>query len=167
MSGKLAPLFRTLTHGVYVVGVASGDRSNAFTAAWVMQVSFDPPMLALSINPGHSSHDLLQQDRVFTVNVLESGQQALALHFGQRASVNKLDGVDWRPSRRGAPVLADALAWFECELVSECEAGDHVIALGQVINGDLTDPAGTPMNYRETGDMDGSSALFPDTFEPS
>jgi len=43
MSEKLLPLFGNLTHGVYVIGVSAIGRKNAFTAAWVMQSSFDPP----------------------------------------------------------------------------------------------------------------------------
>jgi len=42
MSDSLAALFQRLTQGVYVVGVAYGEARNAFTAAWVMQVSFNP-----------------------------------------------------------------------------------------------------------------------------
>ena len=47
MSGSVAALFQRLTQGVYMVG--------GFTAAWVMQVSFDPLLLALGINPHHWS----------------------------------------------------------------------------------------------------------------
>ena len=46
MSPTLVDLFRTLTTGVYVIGVAHGGRANAFTAAWVSQVSFDPLLVA-------------------------------------------------------------------------------------------------------------------------
>jgi flavin reductase (DIM6/NTAB) family NADH-FMN oxidoreductase RutF len=58
MSGCIAALFKRLTQGVYVVGLAHGEKRNAFTAAWIMQVSFDPLLLALSINPQHSSYQL-------------------------------------------------------------------------------------------------------------
>ena len=47
MTSSIAALFRTLTQGVYVIGVARGEERNVFTAAWVMQVSFDPLLLAL------------------------------------------------------------------------------------------------------------------------
>ena len=63
MSGPIAALFKRLTQGVYVVGVAHGEVRHAFTAAWVMQVSFDPLLLALSINPRHSSYRLLKEGR--------------------------------------------------------------------------------------------------------
>ena len=57
MSGGLVPalpldLFRRLTNGVYVVGVADGPRRNAFTAAWITQVSFEPLLIALQREPG-------------------------------------------------------------------------------------------------------------------
>ena len=61
MRESIAALFKTLTQGVYVIGVANGEERNAFTAAWVMQVSFDPLLLALSINPQHSSYRLLKE----------------------------------------------------------------------------------------------------------
>ena len=60
MSHSIAALFQRVTQGVYVVGVAHGAVRNAFTAAWVTQVSFDPLLLALSINPHHSSYGLLK-----------------------------------------------------------------------------------------------------------
>ena len=52
-------LCRRLTNGLYVVGVAHGERRNAFTAAWLTQVSFDPLLVALSVNPSHASFPIL------------------------------------------------------------------------------------------------------------
>ena len=89
MSASIAALFQRLTQGVYVVGVAHGEVRNAFTAAWVMQVSFDPLLLALSINPRHSSYGLLKEGRAFSVNVLKKSQLDLAKHYGRPASADK------------------------------------------------------------------------------
>ena len=55
MKEDIALLFRKLTHGVYSIGVADNGQYNAFTAAWVMHVSFNPLVLAISVNPNHSS----------------------------------------------------------------------------------------------------------------
>jgi flavin reductase (DIM6/NTAB) family NADH-FMN oxidoreductase RutF len=164
MSDSIAALFQRLTQGVYVVGVAHGELRNAFTAAWVMQVSFDPLLLALSINPRHSSYALLKQGRAFSVNVLKKSQLDLAANFGRPAHVDKLAVTEWMTGRTGAPLLREALAWFECQLVGELPAGDHVLMLGNVIDGKLLDSKAEPMAYREAGAMDGASALFPDTF---
>src|SRR6185436_17437844 len=104
MSGCIAALFKRLTQGVYVVGVAHGEKQNAFTAAWIMQVSFDPLLLSLSINPEHASYPLLQGGRGFVVNVLKRDQSDLARWFGTQSARQreKLGNVRWRPGRTGA-----------------------------------------------------------------
>jgi flavin reductase (DIM6/NTAB) family NADH-FMN oxidoreductase RutF len=165
MSDSLASLFKSLTTGVYVVGVAHGQLRNAFTAAFVMQASYDPLLLALSINPHHSSYGLLKQGRAFSVNVLKKGQLEVAAHFGGQASADKLAAIDWRPGRTGVPLLQQSMAWFECQLAGESPAGDHVIVLGRVIDGRFNDANSEPMVYRDTGTMDGATALFPGGFE--
>ncbi len=164
MCNSIAALFQRLTQGVYVVGVAHGETRNAFTAASVMQVSFNPLLLALSINPQHSSYALLKQGGAFSVNVLKKGQLQLAAHFGQPARADKLALTQWTTGGAGAPLLREALAWFECRLVREYPAGDHVLALGKVIDGKLLDSKAEPMAYSETGAMDGAAALFPEVF---
>jgi flavin reductase (DIM6/NTAB) family NADH-FMN oxidoreductase RutF len=162
MSDSIAALFQRLTQGVYVVGVAHWEVRNAFTAAWVMQVSFDPLLLALSINPHHSSWALraagVQRQRS------EEGPVELAAHYGGRARPDKLALMEWTTGRIGVPLLLESLAWFECQVVGEHPAGDHVLVLGKVIDGKLLDSKAEPMAYRETGAMDGASALFPDVF---
>ena len=157
-------MFQRLTQGVYVVDVAHADVRNAFTAAWVMQVSFDPLLLALSINPHHSSYGLLREGRAFSVNVLKKGQLELAAHYGARAGPDKLASLQWTMGRIGVPLLLESLAWFECQVVGEHPAGDHVLVVGKVVDGKLLDSKAEPMTYRETGAMDGAYALFPKAF---
>jgi flavin reductase (DIM6/NTAB) family NADH-FMN oxidoreductase RutF len=164
MSTSIAALFQRLTQGVYVIGVGDGTARNAFTAAWVMQVSFDPLLLALSINAHHSSYALLRAGGAFSVNVLGKDQMALAAHFGQPSAAGKLDTIAFTASRTGLPILQDAIAWLECRVVNEHPAGDHVLVVGHVVDGKLVDPAAEPLTYRDTGSLDGAAALFPSTF---
>ncbi len=164
MSAKLEPLFSTLTHGVYVIGVAAGEHRNAFTAAWVMQTSFAPPMLALSINPLHASYALLKAGRSFTVNVLGSEQRELALHFAKPMTSGKLASVRWRGAGCGAPILDEAMAWFECEMAGEHPSGDHVLVVGRVVNGGLLKEEPSPMNYLEMSGADSTATLLPENF---
>ena len=156
-------LFRRLSTGVYVVGAAHGSQHGAFTAAWVMQVSYDPLMLAVSINKGHATYPLVHASRALTVSVLRSGQLELARRFGTQSSrdVNKLAGIAWHAGKSGAPVLDDALAYFDCEAVDSVPAGDHELIVARVVNGKIFDGSATPMSYAETADMDGSSSLYP------
>jgi flavin reductase (DIM6/NTAB) family NADH-FMN oxidoreductase RutF len=155
--------FRRLTLGVYVVGVAADGHADAFTAAWIMQVSFDPLLLALSINREHASYPLLHAGRGFVVNVLKQEQLELARAFGTQSGRDrdKLGLVRWHPARGGAPILEEALAYFDCRLDGSMPAGDHDLVLGRVLEARVLDPAAMPLTYAETGDMDGSSALYP------
>src|SRR5690349_13204964 len=131
MSNPIAALFQRLTQGVYVIGVASGEDRNAFTAAWVMQVSFDPLLLILSINPQHASYAILKDGKVFSINILKKGELNIAAQFGRTASTEKLSEVSWTTGRMGAPLLSDVLAWIECEVLAEYPAGDHMLVLGK------------------------------------
>ena len=164
VNNQIPLLFKQLSHGVYVIGVANAERYNAFTAAWVMQTSFDPLLLALSINPCHSSYSMLKQSGVFSVNVLETHQIDLATYFGRASTIDKLADVQWHIGRTGAPILDDSFAYFDCEYSVECAAGDHQLIVGQVVDGRLRKADGEPMKYSETGDMDGSSKIYPDHF---
>ena len=159
-------LFHRLSLGVYVVGVAHGDRRNAFTAAWVMPTSFDPLLLALSLNPLNASAALLHASGAFTVSVLKRRQIEIARRFGTRSGrdSDKLAGVRWEPGRSGAPVLSEALAYFDCELTERVAAGDHELIVARVVDGRVMDTEAEPLLYAETGDLDGSSTLYPAQF---
>ena len=159
---EIAALFRRLSVGVYVIGAADGERRGAFTAAWVTQVSFDPLLLALSVNPQNASYDILRAGGVFNVNVLGRGQLELARRFGTSSTRehDKLAGVAWHAGANGAPVLDDALAYVECEMQDRHPAGDHELVVGLVVGGRVVRPTAAPMLYAETGDMDDSSVLF-------
>src|SRR5215217_12646 len=163
---EIGALFRQLSLGVYVVGVAHRDQRNAFTAAWVMQASFDPLLLALSLNPQNASAPLMHASGAFTVNVLKRGQLELARRFGTRSGrdQDKLAGVRWEGGRGGAPVRREALAYFDCELAESVQAGDHELIIAHVVGGRIVDPAAVPLMYADTGDMDDSSALYPAQF---
>jgi flavin reductase (DIM6/NTAB) family NADH-FMN oxidoreductase RutF len=55
--------------------------------------------------------------------------------FAKRATAPGADrfaGLDWKLGRGGVPLLTDALATLECEIVAEHPAGDHWIVVGQV-----------------------------------
>jgi flavin reductase (DIM6/NTAB) family NADH-FMN oxidoreductase RutF len=167
MSDPPLEVFRRLTNGLYVVGVAHGEQRDGFTAAWLTQASFDPLLVALSINPSHASYPILVAAGTFAVSILSHGQIELARHFGTQSgrAVDKLAGQRWQTAYGGAPVLLDALAYLECRVVGRHPAGDHELVLGQVVGGRLLVPAALPMTYAETGNLDGSAELYPSAFQ--
>jgi flavin reductase (DIM6/NTAB) family NADH-FMN oxidoreductase RutF len=161
MIENASALFNKITHGVYVIGVSDGKEQNAFTAAWLMQVSFTPPLLAFSINPEHYSYRLLQTGKVCTVNVLGQDHLAIAAHFGQSGVKEKMTTYTWQEGKTAAPVLSASLAYFDCKLSHFTDAGDHKIAVCQVIAAAELN-SGWPLLYSQTGNIDGSSEHYKD-----
>jgi flavin reductase (DIM6/NTAB) family NADH-FMN oxidoreductase RutF len=163
----LFTLFRRLTMGVYVIGVAEGRRRDAFTAASVAHVSYRPLLLSLAVNPQHASYELLLAGKAWTISVLSSDQIELARRFGtpSRSGTNKMDDVQWLTAGSGAPYLAQALAYFDCRLIGDFPAGDHRIVVGHVTQGSVLNAEATALIYAETDNLDQSAALYPASFD--
>ena len=161
MSENLAKIFKQIMHGVYVIGITDGDQQNAFTAAWVMQASFDPPLLVFSINPENRSFQLLKEGGICSINVLDCEQMELADHFGRHSDTDKMSACLWQKAKTGAPVMTESLAYFDCEVSHYADAGDHKLAVCRVVDAAILND-GCPMSYDMTDDMDGSSDIFPD-----
>lgn len=164
----LAHLFRQLTVGVYVIGVAHGSRRDAFTAASVLQVSYSPLLILVGVNPDHAAYRLLCGGSAFAVSVLKADQLAVARHFGTPtdARADKLAGRAWHPGRDGAPILDHALAYFECETVGDWPAGDHRIVLGEAYDGGFIDACASPFSMRQRATWTGAARCIPSTFRP-
>jgi flavin reductase (DIM6/NTAB) family NADH-FMN oxidoreductase RutF len=129
-------VLRLFTYGLYAVTCLEGDETNAFTANWLSQVSFDPPLLAVSIENASKSLPMIQRSRKFAVNVLRSGQNKLAGTLGRSALKNpeKLKGIAYSTNADGYVVLHDALAWVACEVQQIVPAGDSTLIVAAVVD---------------------------------
>ncbi len=133
-------LLRKIPHGLYVCGVKSGDESNGFTASWVMQASFEPPLVTNCVRSDSSSHELLKASGTFTLSILSAEQKEVAAHFfkPRRKVENKFDAIEAIDAlATGCPVLKDSLGYIECRVVGEVAHGDHTVFVGEVIGATL------------------------------
>ena len=71
-------VLRLFTYGLYAVTCAHEDVANVFTANWLTQVSFDPPMVAVSVENDSASLPLILASGLFAVNVYAAGERELA-----------------------------------------------------------------------------------------
>ncbi len=127
-------LLRRLLFGLYAVTIAEGDEVNAFTANWLTQAAFEPPMISVAVeNDGHSI-GILRRGGVFAINLLGTDQRDLAGQLGRAYARNphKLAGVTHHPSPNGSPILADALGWLDCRVTGELPAGDHTLFVAEI-----------------------------------
>lgn len=127
---------RLFTYGLYVATVGTREHQNAFTVNWATQVSFDPPLIALSVeNDGHSL-PIIRQTKHFALNVLGSDERDRAGRLGKPYGRHpeKNEAVKFEFAEGNTPVLADAPAWVVCEVINEMPAGDSTLMLGRVID---------------------------------
>lgn len=130
---------RLFTYGLYAVTTGDTTEWNAFTANWVSQVSFDPPLVVVSVENASVSLPLIRRTGHFAVNVFNADQRDLAGTLGKSFARHpeKLSGLRTGTSTTGCPVLLDTVAWVECQVESEMAAGDSTLVLGRVVGADV------------------------------
>ena len=127
-------LLRKIPHGLFVCGVAEGEEVNGFTASWVTQGSFDPPLVVMAVRSDSTSHGIIQRTRRFSLNVLAADQKEVAALFfkPQKAVGGRFETAPFHLGELGLPLLDEALGGLECELVGEVAHGDHTVFVGEV-----------------------------------
>lgn len=145
-------VLRTFTYGLYAVSCANEGEVNAFTANWLSQVSFEPPLVAVSIENNTRSLPMILRSRKFIINVYREGDRELAGQLGKSALKHpeKLAGVAYTPGPGGAPILRDALAWVACEVRHTVEAGDSTLVVAEVVEVGMQDE-GQPLTMKAAG----------------
>lgn len=138
-----------MNYGMYVIGSRGPMGPNVMAAHWLMQVSFQPRMVALSLENDARTLANIRETRVFSVNIMGEDSAGLVASFLQPANtakirgrhaigpgtINKLAGVPHKVMATGCPILRAALAWFECEVEGGLPTGDHTLVVGRVTDG--------------------------------
>lgn len=116
--------------GVTVITTLHDGRPAGMTASAVASLSLDPVLLLVCVNNRLPTHAALERSRRFAVSVLREGQESVARRFAT-PTPDKFDGLRLDPTHE-LPVLADAVAWFVCDVHERFPGGDHSIFIGEV-----------------------------------
>jgi len=147
-------LLRLFTYGLYAVAAKHGDARGIFTANWLSQVSFDPPLLMVSIERESSTLPLIQSSRTFAIAPLASGSRELAGSLGKPRirTGDKYDalGFETVSTRDGILVPAEALGFVACIVQSVTDAGDSVMVVGEIVEA-IKFGDDSPLTMREAG----------------
>ncbi len=152
MSIDQAEFRRIMGHfasGVTVVTVCREGFCHGITVSSFCSLSLEPPLVLICIDRRYASHEMIQQAGVFAVNILAEGGESLSRHFASREP-DKFAKVAYTLGQSGAPLLTDALATIECQLVDQFPGGDHSIFVGEIITGAVQDD-GRPLLYFRSG----------------
>lgn len=124
-----------------------GRRVIAATA--VTSVSDDPPIILVCMNLLVQDNDIYLQNGIFAVSSLGEQHQAIAEACSGVARVSQEDRFalgEWEQLASGCPVLQDAVAVFDCNIIESREMSTHRVLFGKV-NGVRGNPDTRPLIY--------------------
>lgn len=128
--------------GIAIVSCFDESHSpQGMTISSFTSISLEPPTVLISLRPGRT-HRLIRSRGCFGVSVLSGEQERWSRHFSGRAQEGL--EVDW-VEMSCAPVLRNALAWFECEVDSVLQVHDHTLFVARVL--DCNHASGKPLMF--------------------
>jgi flavin reductase (DIM6/NTAB) family NADH-FMN oxidoreductase RutF len=140
--------------GIYLLGSASVGRRNLMTHNLAMQVSTEPKLLAVAVRNDAVTHELIHDGQVFSLSFVKREDRSLIRGFTKPATEGPgpgmLGGVEVRAGSTGAPVLAQAAAWLECEVRQEMPVGDHTLFVGEVVDCSAPDEEALVLRMEDT-----------------
>lgn len=143
---------RMIPYGLQILGAKHGDKQTVATINWTTQASFVPPLVVVGIKTDSTAHELVKQSKKFTLSMLGTGQKDLAMAFFKHVEPKdgKFGDYAYVAGKNGCPIICDAPAAVECDLVHFYEHGDHSIAVGVVTEACLNRET-EPLTLKECG----------------
>ena len=155
LDNNLEKALGRLSSGLYILTTKKGDITSAMFASWVMQGSREPLGVAIAVAKDRAIESLLHVGDRFVLNVLEEDNyQGLMKHFLKRfpPGADRFANIKTYSGSNGSPILADALAYMECEVSSRMECSDHWIIYSNVHTGRVAKvDALTAVHHRKVG----------------
>ncbi|UBF27818.1 diflavin flavoprotein [Kovacikia minuta CCNUW1] len=155
MDGDLDKALGRISGGLYIITAKKKEASSAMLASWVAQASMEPLGFTIAVAKDRAIESFLHVGDRFVLNVLQEGNyQTLMRHFLKRFApgADRFEGIKTYPANNGSPILADALAYLECEVVSRLDCNDHWLVYSTVEVGRVSDiNALTAVHHRKVG----------------
>ena len=134
-AGKFA---RHYPANVAIVTTRTETEQDAMAAAWHSNISFNPPLLGVSLSPKRHTYKLLVESKKFAMNYVPKERAEISAQMGgvSGRDVDKFEmfGVLLEEkSELDLPILRDAYAAYECKLHSQYTIGDHEWFVGEVL----------------------------------
>jgi 3-hydroxy-9,10-secoandrosta-1,3,5(10)-triene-9,17-dione monooxygenase reductase component len=131
--------------GVAFVTAAPGGEPAGLIVNSLASVSLVPPLVSFCPSRSSLTWSRMRRAGCFGVNVLGRQHEDFARR-ATPAGADRFASVDFELGRGGAPLLTDALACLEGQLVAEHPAGDHWIVVGRVDSLRIA-PIGEPLVF--------------------
>jgi flavin reductase (DIM6/NTAB) family NADH-FMN oxidoreductase RutF len=138
---------RLLTGGPVVLVTTSWHaKTNVMPVAYVMPLSFKPPLVGIAVHPSRHTHDMIRFSEEFAINVpgrsLIHHIQYLGSVSGKELDKFELTKLPMLKARKvGAPLIEGCIGYIECGLEDALRVGDHTLFVGRVVAASVDDEA--------------------------
>jgi ferric-chelate reductase [NAD(P)H] len=143
--------FRDLSYGLYLLTSCEEDRMNGQLINTAIQVTSDPPRVAVIVNKENLTHEFIQKSGVFSISVLEeSAPMSFFGPFGFRSGrdFDKFAKVPYRKGLTGSPLVIDfSLSVLEARVFHQVDLGTHTVFVGNIVGSEVL-KEGRPLTYR-------------------
>lgn len=150
ISGLNRQVFTQISYGLYVVTSHLDGKLNGQIVNTILQVTSEPPRVAVIINKSNLTHDFISKSRVFGASVLDTSTPMTFIGlFGFKSGrdVDKLSQVQYISGSTGAPLVTEhALSVLEARVIDETDVGTHTLFVADVVAADVLHP-GEPLTY--------------------
>ncbi|HWO94335.1 MAG TPA: flavin reductase family protein [Dehalococcoidia bacterium] len=143
---------RMIPYGLYILTAKDGQQIASGAINWVTQASFQPPLVVMGVKTDSALYPVVTASRKFALSILGTGQKDLAFAFfkHQEPSEGRLGDYAFETHTTGAPIISDAPAWVEGDVVEIVERGDHAIVIGEVTEAGVKRES-APLTLEECG----------------
>jgi len=143
-------VFRDLSYGLYIITSCDGERLNGQLVNTVIQVTSDPPRIAVIVNKKNLTHEFIAKSGVFAACVLEEDVSLKFLGpFGFRSGrdIDKFQDLGFSIMENGCPIVEDhVLSWAAAKVINTIDIGTHTVFIGDV-EGAGVFKEGKPLTY--------------------
>jgi flavin reductase (DIM6/NTAB) family NADH-FMN oxidoreductase RutF len=129
--------FGHLPTGVTALCGYDGDEPVGMAANSLTSVSLDPPLLLVCPAKSSTTWPRIRSAGGFCISVLAHHQHELSRRFSIR-DAERFSGIVWHRRDTG-PALDEAVAWIDCRIRDEHDAGDHTIVVADVLAVETSD----------------------------
>jgi len=126
---------RELAATVSIVTAGQGERRRGLTVTSLCSLSLEPPSLVVCVNKATEGHRAILQSGSFCVNVTAAEHRIFADCFAgrtERRGIERFADGDWTVLVTGSPVLSDAIAVLDCDVIDRLDHGTHTLFVGGV-----------------------------------
>jgi flavin reductase (DIM6/NTAB) family NADH-FMN oxidoreductase RutF len=125
---RLREAFGVFPSGVVAVAAEVDGELVGLAASSFTSVSLDPPLVSFSVAIASKTWPTLRRAAHVGLTVLADHHGAVCRQLAGPVE-QRFDGVPVSATDDGAVTLDEGVAWFDCSIYQEVEAGDHVVVL--------------------------------------